>query len=94
VCAYELFECWPVQGRAGRPQFDTSGVAVIMTHAATQGRYKTITSGSEPVESTLNSSLTEHVVSEIALRTIVSLQSGLTLLKSTFLSIRMRRFGL
>lgn len=101
------------QGRAGRPQFDTSGTAVIMTHSSTQARshvkvmhlcvvspppllqglYRTVTSGTLPIESTLGSSLVEHVVSEITLRTVTSIQTGLDLLRSTFLNIRMRRLA-
>jgi ATP-dependent DNA helicase HFM1/MER3 len=56
-----------------------------------QDRLQTITSGVEAVESTLHTSLSEHVVSEVALRTVTSLQTGLELLRSTFMYIRMRR---
>lgn len=39
-----LFLC-DVQGRAGRPQFDTSGTAVIMTHVGTQVGFFAVLSG-------------------------------------------------
>lgn len=58
---------------------------------STQGLYRSITSGASPVESTLGASLVEHVVSEVTLRTITSVNTGMDLLRSTFLNIRMRR---
>ncbi len=36
-------------GRAGRPQFDTEGVAVIMTLRAAAGRYQHLLAGAEEV---------------------------------------------
>lgn len=38
-------------GRAGRPQFDTRGVAVVMTHTDTVEAYKRMAHESEPIES-------------------------------------------
>ncbi len=34
---YERSTCLQMLGRAGRPQFDTEGVAVIMTHKEVRG---------------------------------------------------------
>ena len=31
---------WQMMGRAGRPQFDTVGVAVVMVHAPKKNFYK------------------------------------------------------
>jgi ATP-dependent DNA helicase HFM1/MER3 len=44
-------ECMQMLGRAGRPQFDTSAVAVIMTRQNTVGRYEKMVSGQEIIES-------------------------------------------
>lgn len=38
-------------GRAGRPQFDTSAVAVIMTRQEQANRWKQLVSGEEILES-------------------------------------------
>ena len=38
-------------GRAGRPQFDTAGVAVIMTKKENKDKYEKMVSGNEIVES-------------------------------------------
>jgi replicative superfamily II helicase len=40
-------------GRAGRPQFDTEGTAVIMTQRETAVRYQNLLNGAEVVESGL-----------------------------------------
>ncbi len=40
-------------GRAGRPQFDTEGVAVIMTHQHMASKYRNLINGQEEVESGL-----------------------------------------
>lgn len=37
-------------GRAGRPQFDSSGVAVVMTQRQRQDFYNNILNGQQPVE--------------------------------------------
>jgi hypothetical protein len=79
-----------LQGRAGRPQFDTSGTAVIMTSFSSRGRYVGLASGSEAIESNLASSVLEHLASEICLGTVTSLEGAIEWLRSTFLYIRMR----
>lgn len=71
-------------GRAGRPQFDTEGVAVIMTHSSRVQQWRGISSGMEQVESTLGESLIEHMVAELCLGTISSMQEALQWLRSTF----------
>ncbi len=36
-CEYDVTTCLQMVGRAGRPQFDTEGVAVIMTGREVRG---------------------------------------------------------
>nr|DBA11282.1 TPA_inf: MER3 [Kalmanozyma brasiliensis] len=57
-----------MMGRAGRPQFDRSGVAVIMCEDTMQGHYRELVSGSRGIESSLAPCLVEHVNAEIGLR--------------------------
>jgi ATP-dependent DNA helicase HFM1/MER3 len=71
-------------GRAGRPQFDERGVAVVLTCAARAGAYRTLAAGAEPVESALGASLVEHLASEAALGTFTSPAGALAWLKGTF----------
>jgi ATP-dependent DNA helicase HFM1/MER3 len=49
-------------GRAGRPQFDDSGVAVIMTRKEKKEKYEKLMCGKEKLESCLHLNLIEHLV--------------------------------
>ncbi|XP_074544724.1 putative ATP-dependent DNA helicase HFM1 [Halichoeres trimaculatus] len=75
-------------GRAGRPQFDTSATAVIMTKMETKDKYMKLMSGAEIVESSLHSHLVEHLNAEIVLQTISDVNMALDWIRSTLLYIR------
>ncbi|GAA6085546.1 probable ATP-dependent DNA helicase HFM1 isoform X1 [Tachysurus ichikawai] len=75
-------------GRAGRPQFDTSATAVIMTRSQTRDKYLQLVSGSETIESSLHTNLVEHLNAEIVLYTISDVNMALDWIHSTFLYIR------
>lgn len=79
-------------GRAGRPQFDDSGVVVIMTATETRNLYENISSGEKkPVESHLHKSMIEHLNAEIALSTISDMNLAVKWLESTFLYVRIHK---
>uniref|UniRef100_A0A3B4ZIL6 Probable ATP-dependent DNA helicase HFM1 n=1 Tax=Stegastes partitus TaxID=144197 RepID=A0A3B4ZIL6_9TELE len=75
-------------GRAGRPQFDTSATAVIMTKIQTRNKYMQLMSGMEIIESSLHAHLVEHLNAEIVLQTISDVNMALDWIRSTFLYIR------
>nr|XP_004570604.2 probable ATP-dependent DNA helicase HFM1 isoform X1 [Maylandia zebra] len=75
-------------GRAGRPQFDTSATAVIMTKIQTREKYLKLMNGIEVIESSLHSHLVEHLNAEIVLQTISDVKMALDWIRSTFLYIR------
>ncbi|XP_051788402.1 probable ATP-dependent DNA helicase HFM1 [Erpetoichthys calabaricus] len=75
-------------GRAGRPQFDTSATAVIMTKLQTKEKYMQLISGTDTIESSLHKHLVEHLNAEIALHTISDINVALDWIRSTFLYIR------
>lgn len=50
---YTETEILQMIGRAGRPQFDTSATAVIMTKKQTEAKYKSLVSGTQFIESRL-----------------------------------------
>ncbi|KAF3916839.1 hypothetical protein ABW20_dc0109455 [Dactylellina cionopaga] len=87
---YLDLEVMQMVGRAGRPQFDTTGVAVIMTRKEKKERYERMISGTEKLESCLHLNLIEHLNAEIGLGTITDLESAKQWLRSTFLYIRMK----
>jgi ATP-dependent DNA helicase HFM1/MER3 len=78
-------------GRAGRPGFDTSGTAVIMTDIKSKSRYEKLSSGLETVESFLLSQLTETLNTEVSQRVITTIQGALDWLKGTFFFHCIRR---
>ncbi|XP_040533770.1 probable ATP-dependent DNA helicase HFM1 isoform X2 [Gallus gallus] len=75
-------------GRAGRPQFDTTATAVIMTRLSTREKYIQMLNGADIIESSLHRHLVEHLNAEIALHTVTDVTVALEWIRSTFLYIR------
>lgn len=78
-------------GRAGRPQFDNTAVAVIMTRQEKVRHYEKMVSGQEVLESCLHRNLIDHLNAEIGLGTISDACSARRWLTGTFLYVRMKR---
>jgi replicative superfamily II helicase len=55
-----------MMGRAGRPQFDTVGIAVVMVHAPKKAFYKRFLYEPFPVESSLSDALHNHLNAEVS----------------------------
>ena len=90
VKEYSDLEIMQMLGRAGRPQFDTSGVAVIMTRHEKARRYGRMVSGEQILESCLHENLIDHLNAEIGLGTVTNLASAKKWLSSTFLYVRLK----
>ncbi|XP_021066772.1 probable ATP-dependent DNA helicase HFM1 [Mus pahari] len=75
-------------GRAGRPQFDTTATAVIMTRLSTREKYIRMLACNDAVESSLHRHLIEHLNAEIVLHTITDVNIALDWIRSTMLYIR------
>lgn len=88
---YSDLEVMQMLGRAGRPQFDDSAIAIIMTRMEKADRYKKMMSGQDILESTLHLNLIEHLNSEIGLGTIKTAYEAKVWLAGTFMSVRMRQ---
>ncbi|KAF2104046.1 P-loop containing nucleoside triphosphate hydrolase protein [Rhizodiscina lignyota] len=88
---YADLEVMQMLGRAGRPQFDDSAVAVIMTRQEKVRHYEKMVSGQEVLESCLHLNLTDHLNAEIGLGTITDAYSAKTWLTGTFLYVRMKQ---
>ncbi|KAF2449648.1 ATP-dependent DNA helicase MER3 [Karstenula rhodostoma CBS 690.94] len=91
VQEYSDLEVMQMLGRAGRPQFDDSAVAVIMTRQNKVRKYELMVTGQEVLESTLHLGLIDHLNAEIGLGTIRDLDSARKWLASTFLYVRIRQ---
>ncbi|KAI0203646.1 hypothetical protein F4808DRAFT_467041 [Astrocystis sublimbata] len=88
---YTDLDVMQMLGRAGRPQFDNSATAIIMTRLQHVERYTKLVSGQERLESTLHRNLLEHINSEIGLGTIQDIQTAKKWIGGTFLSVRVRQ---
>ncbi|QPG74274.1 hypothetical protein FOA43_001599 [Brettanomyces nanus] len=81
----DLTDILQMMGRAGRPAFDTSGVAMVFTKECKKNFYKHFLNVGFPVESSLHKVLDDHIGAEIASGTIKSRQDAMDFLTWTFL---------
>lgn len=87
----ELTDVLQMMGRAGRPAFDTSGIAMVYTKEATKSFYKYFLNSGFPVESSLHKMLEDHLGAEISAGTIKTKQEALDFLTWTFLFRRIHK---
>lgn len=102
---YSDLEIMQMLGRAGRPQFDDSAVAVIMTRTNLVSHYEKMITGKEVLESRYNCftficfheltfhrlhyNLIDHLNAEIGLGTVTGASSAKKWLSGTFLYVRL-----
>jgi ATP-dependent DNA helicase HFM1/MER3 len=82
---YSDHDIFQMMGRAGRPQYDQFGVAVIMTTITRKDYFENLLTGKTLIESSLHESLIEHLNAEIVLGTTSNRESAMDWLTSTFL---------
>lgn len=87
----DLTDVLQMLGRAGRPQFDTSGVARIFTQNSKKDFYKHFLHTGFPVESSLHTVLDNHLCAEICAETIITKQDALDYLTWTFFFRRLHK---
>lgn len=88
---YSDLELMQMLGRAGRPQFDDSAIAIILTRKERVNHYERLVSGSESLESCLHLHLIDHLNAEIGLGNVTDVESAVRWLAGTFLFVRLRR---
>ncbi|CUA67753.1 hypothetical protein RSOLAG22IIIB_03180 [Rhizoctonia solani] len=88
---YSSQDIMQMLGRAGRPQFDREGIAIVMCDKKLESKYKLLATGGSQLESTLHHNLTEHINSEIGLNTIKNVDSAKQWLRKTFLFRRIQK---
>jgi len=87
----DLTDVLQMLGRAGRPQFDNSGVARIFTQDAKKDFYKHFLHTGFPVESSLHTVLDNHLCAEICAETVITKQDALDYLTWTFFFRRLHK---
>ncbi|KAI3923489.1 hypothetical protein MKW92_028346 [Papaver armeniacum] len=78
-------------GRAGRPQYDTSGEGIIITGHSELQYYLLLMNNQLPIESQFVSKLADQLNAEIALGAVQSAKEACNWLSYTYLYIRMLR---
>ncbi|CAN8102332.1 unnamed protein product [Discula destructiva] len=87
----DLTDVLQMLGRAGRPQFDNSGVARIFTQDSKKDFYKHFLHTGFPVESSLHTVLDNHLCAEVSAETVISKQDALDYLTWTFFFRRLHK---
>lgn len=89
-----ILDVLQIFGRAGRPQYDSSGHAILITPHESLNNYLAKLSNQAPIESALIKSLADHMNAEIVNGTINNIKEAVAWLTYTFLFIRMKKNGL
>jgi antiviral helicase SLH1 len=87
----DLTDVLQMLGRAGRPQFDTSGIARIFTQDSKKAFYKHFLHTGFPVESSLHNVLDNHLGAEVSAETVATRQDALDYLTWTFFFRRLHK---
>jgi activating signal cointegrator complex subunit 3 len=78
-------------GRAGRPQYDTSGEATLITDHAKVNSYIGALTNSSPIDSRFLKFIKEALNAEVVSGTVTSEDEAFDWLKYTFLAVRLKR---
>ncbi|XP_051173908.1 activating signal cointegrator 1 complex subunit 3 [Leptopilina boulardi] len=85
-----ILDVLQIFGRAGRPQFDTSGHATIITSHCKLNHYLSLLTNQFPIESSFINHLADNLNAEISLGTISNVEEAVEWLSYTYLFVRMR----
>ncbi|RIA90966.1 Sec63 Brl domain-containing protein [Glomus cerebriforme] len=88
---FPITDVLQMMGRAGRPQFDNSGVACIFVQDSKKNFYKKFLYEPFPVESSLHMQLENHFNAEIGGGTIKSKKEAMQYLEYTYLYRRLKQ---
>ncbi|KAJ3352530.1 activating signal cointegrator 1 complex subunit [Entophlyctis luteolus] len=87
---FPITDVLQMMGRAGRPQFDDSGVARIFVHDSKKNFYKKFLHEPFPVESSLHNCIHDHLNAEVVGGTIKSKQDAVDYLTWTYFYRRLQ----
>ncbi|KRT80228.1 helicase, partial [Oryctes borbonicus] len=86
----DILDVMQIFGRAGRPQFDSSGTGIIITTQDRINFYLSAMTNQIPIESKLLNALTDNLNAEIVLGSVSNIQESVEWLTFTYLHRRMR----
>ncbi|KAK4887058.1 hypothetical protein RN001_003329 [Aquatica leii] len=85
----DILDVLQIFGRAGRPQYDTSGHGIIMTNNEKINFYLSSLTNQLPIESNLMKAMADNLNAEIVLGTIANIQEAVEWLTFTYMYRRM-----
>ena len=85
-----MLDVLQIFGRAGRPQFDKSGEAFIVTSHAKLSVYLSLLTQQSPIESQFINSLADNLNAEVCLGSVTSVAEACKWLTYTYLHVRMK----
>lgn len=85
-----ILDVLQIFGRAGRPQYDTSGVGIILTTYDKLNHYLSLLTNQFPIESNFVNYLSDNLNAEVTLGTISNVEEAIMWLSYTYLYVRMR----
>jgi antiviral helicase SLH1 len=86
-----ILDVLQIFGRAGRPQFEDTGIGMICTTADRLHHYLTAVTEQQPIESKFSSKLVDNLNAEIALGTVTSIPEAVQWIGYSYLFVRMQR---
>jgi activating signal cointegrator complex subunit 3 len=85
-----MLDILQIFGRAGRPQYDKSGEAFIITTHNKLAHYLSLLTQQTPIESQFINNLADNLNAEICLGSVTNVSEGVKWLSYTYLYVRMR----
>eukprot|EP00934_Nitzschia_sp_Nitz4_P001789 Nitzschia sp. Nitz4//scaffold122_size67431//34001//40615//NITZ4_006086-RA/size67431-augustus-gene-0.57-mRNA-1//-1//CDS//3329534406//1789//frame0 len=86
-----ILDVQQIFGRAGRPQFDTSGEATLITNLQAMDRYLDKLVRAVPIESSFVKQLADHLNAEIVSGTVTDIKEAAAWLEYTYMFVRMTK---
>lgn len=86
-----LLDVMQIFGRAGRPQYDTDGHAVIISALEKMDSYLRLLTNQTPIESNFIKHLTDNLNAEVVSGTVSSIEDGMEWLRYSYLNVRLQQ---
>lgn len=86
-----ILDVLQIFGRAGRPQFEDTGIGLICTTQDRLHHYLTTVTEQQPIESKFSTKLVDNLNAEISLGTVTSIPEAVQWIGYSYLFVRMQR---
>lgn len=86
-----ILDVLQIFGRAGRPQFEDTGIGMICTTGDKLSHYLSAVTEQQPIESKFSSKLVDNLNAEISLGTVSTIQDAVQWIGYSYLFVRMRK---